>query len=292
MCTGSNEYGQLGAGPLVGGYSASPVQVTGLAAGASAIAAGAYHACALVNGGAKCWGDNRSGELGGGNDNASSVPVEVAGLSAGVSAIEAGESHACAIVNGGIQCSGNNKYGQLGDGSTHSSRVPVAVVGLSAGASAVAAGGSQTCAIVNGGIACWGDNTYGQLGNGDTSRTASLSPINVVGISAGASVTAVGRTHACAIVDGGARCWGDNGQGQLGNGESSNAANATPIGVLELSSGVSVLSSGFAHTCAGVRGQVRCWGDNRFAQLGVGPTPDICSTGFPCSVRPRDVRNP
>jgi hypothetical protein len=41
----------------------------------------ARSACALVNGGAQCWGHNYSGELGNNSTNHSHVPVQVTGLS-------------------------------------------------------------------------------------------------------------------------------------------------------------------------------------------------------------------
>ena len=58
--------------------------------GATQIAAGNYHTCAVVAGGAvKCWGDNYWGELGNGTTNDSRVPVGVVGVS-GATQITAG----------------------------------------------------------------------------------------------------------------------------------------------------------------------------------------------------------
>lgn len=47
----------------------------------------------------------------------------------------------------------------------------------------------------------------------------------------------------------------------------------TPVQVQGLTSGVTSIAAGVnVHTCALVTGQVRCWGDNDYGELGNGPT--------------------
>jgi hypothetical protein len=49
----------------------------GLAAGVTAISMGNGHACAVVNGGVRCWGDNSLGELGDDSQRSSLIRVAV-----------------------------------------------------------------------------------------------------------------------------------------------------------------------------------------------------------------------
>lgn len=136
-----------------------------IAAGAQAISLGAFHSCAIVNGGVLCWGDNQHGQLGDGSITQRDQPTPVPGLEAGVLALSAGSSHTCALLTGGtVKCWGDNTDGQIGIGTASSTPVmsPIDVTELPA-AQAVLAGGLHTCAIADGAIWCWGSNLTGEL---------------------------------------------------------------------------------------------------------------------------------
>ena len=124
-CWGLNSSGQLGNNSTTN--SSSPVPVSGLTTGVTAVSVGAeYSACALVaGGGVWCWGYNSQGELGNNSTTSSSVPVQVSGLTGGVTDVSVGGQYACAVTAGGVvECWGESSYG----GAT--SLVPVPVSGL------------------------------------------------------------------------------------------------------------------------------------------------------------------
>ena len=80
-------------------------------------------------------------------------------------------------------------------------------------------GSLHTCALTSGGgVKCWGDNSIGQLGDGNFVNH--LTPNDVAGLTSGIAGLALGVAHSCALTTGGGiKCWGDNFDGELGNGE-------------------------------------------------------------------------
>jgi alpha-tubulin suppressor-like RCC1 family protein len=126
---------------------------------------------------------------------------------------------------------------------------------------------SHTCVVTTGGgVRCWGLNDDGQLGDGTTStRTAT---VLVTGLTDRVTAVTVGGYHTCALTErGGVKCWGNNANGQLGDGTT--IQQTTPMDVQGLTSGVVAVSAAFRHTCAIVsNGGVKCWGENSTGQLG------------------------
>ena len=82
-----------------------------------------------------------------------------------------------------------------------------------------------------------------------------------------AIAVAGGNDHSCALLSsGGVKCWGGNGDGELGNGTTTDST--TAVSVSSLSDAIEI-SAGFDATCA-VRagGEVRCWGSGEGGKLG------------------------
>ncbi len=134
-CWGANAQGQIGNGTTA--HALTPVVVSGLSGGVTQLAAssGGYSTCAILTGGsAKCWGLNRSGQLGNGDMIDKTTPTTVTVLTGPIALMTIGYYSACARVNTGVQCWGANDVGQHGAGNT--TTVPFAqnVVGLNGAA--------------------------------------------------------------------------------------------------------------------------------------------------------------
>jgi alpha-tubulin suppressor-like RCC1 family protein len=127
--------------------------------------------------------------------------------------------------------------------------------------------GTDTCAA--------GSSTAGTCSMGACSTKMATCADNLCGASACATVTQVvmGIDFACALLsDGTVRCWGDNSNGQLGQGPADVMARLAPTPVQGLPGAVASIGAGDLHACAIMKkdGAVWCWGSNADHQLGRG----------------------
>ncbi len=301
-CWGDNTKGKLGDGTVTTFDSGDivndnnrmvPVQVSGLTSDVTAISVGSVHTCAILStDAAQCWGFGGNGRLGSDDTDDSSTPIDVTDLDSDVTAISAGGGHTCVIHSGAAKCWGFNFTGQLGDGSSDDRDIPVAVTGLENNVNAISAGGGHTCAIHNGVAKCWGSNQHGRLGNNEEStfnnesepliEADSKTPVPVMGLDSDVkAIISAGISHTCAIVEGKAWCWGNNGSGRLGDGSTTQSLvpvavvqtaadpdNSIDEALLEVDADAKI-SAGGAHTCVVHKGAAKCWGGNVEGQLGV-----------------------
>ncbi len=234
FCWGDNDFGELGDGSTNSSSVPVAVETSGDLAGKrlTQISAGFEDTCGLDSAGvAFCWGDNSFLELGDGSggdtDDFSSVPVAVdthgALADKTLAEISAGWWYECALdTAGAAYCWGT---AALGDNQASSNvPVPVDTSGVLAGQTLtqVSAGYGATCALdTRGASFCWGDNTYGELGDGSTVSSNVPVAVDVSRVLAGKALTQItaGAYHVCAQDSADAAyCWGDNNQGDLGNG--------------------------------------------------------------------------
>ena len=271
-CLGTGGNGQIGDGLTSNRSVFTPIVFVTKNRIFSKVTTGGNHTCALsVSGEIFCWGYNAQGQLGNGTTSNTNSPTAITSHFIPFTDISAGQNHTCGITAiGGVKCWGQNTYGKLGDGTTSNKYFPTDVFGLTSGVASISAGQSHTCAITTtGGAKCWGYNSTGQLGDGTT--TQRTSPADVSGLTSGAMSISAGSDYTCAVtITGGAKCWGNNVNGRLGDGTV--IQKNSPVDVSGLTSGVSSISTGNNHTCAVVSGGAKCWGYNNYRQLGDGTT--------------------
>lgn len=220
--TGSNVNGQLGDGSFVDSFV--PLQAAGLT-NATAVAAGTDHSLALKSDGTVwAWGDDSVGQLGdNGASSGAGTPQQVPGLK-NIIAISAGSFFNLALDSGGTVWGwGGNGYGQLGMGATSP---PVLTPTIAFGGmkfTAISAGTIFALALKSDGTV-WaaGDNSSGELGDGSVISSASPVQVNVVSgvVAIAASKDGVRTSPFGAAIksDGTVYTWGDNQEGQLGDG--------------------------------------------------------------------------
>ena len=260
------------------------------------------HSCVLATSGLlACTGANGRGQLGDGTqlDQLAGTYVISAGTDSLFSSVVTGGSHTCAFPRYNPadstntktpRCWGGNGSGQLGRGTISTQGLTIVKITLPNtstrfDSASIVAGNAHTCVLGDSASAspgvtyCWGSNGYGQLGKAVTStalRDSVAQP--VAGVPAFVKLYA-GEYHTCGITSSGATwCWGRNDSGQLGRA-------ASLSGVPDVINGVTFrsLALGELHSCGVVgtpplggsgtqttKGEVRCWGDNEYGQLGRG----------------------
>jgi alpha-tubulin suppressor-like RCC1 family protein len=281
-CWGSNNHGQLGPG-FGGSQSATPVAVPDLV-GATDIAAGGGHTCAVFAiGTMKCWGDNTFGQLGNGTFVSSSSPVQVGDVGH-FTQVVAGRDYTCGLTQDTtVFCWGSGPIGAIGVSPTGVDS-PVAVQSPFlfnaplTGVRYISGGDSHVCAILSaqlgasdGQVVCWGLGIDGELGNGAT--VSQTLPVLATGMT-GSFLVGAGQSHSCATsstftmfnLTNQLVCWGRSPQNAKA------ASNTAPSGTSLLF--VRQLHAGANSTCALVAKNdtsstdVECFGSGSQGQLG------------------------
>jgi alpha-tubulin suppressor-like RCC1 family protein len=232
--------------------------------------------CVLAAGVPMCFGANTTGQLGLSADsgvfdnNPHPDASAVQGLPSSVSSVWAGNLHSCAIDGTGVMyCWGSDESTQLGRPAPgiNGNVLPAGQVQTDAGpATQMGPGYDYTIGLTKAGaVYSWGANGVGQLGRttGGNSPPAPLTLTSVTNIAAGLQ-------HACGVSNGTLLCWGNDQNGELGDGKQNNQS-TTPITVNVGNKTITQVTAGYSHTCAlASDGTVYCWGQNDWGQCGTG----------------------
>ena len=240
-CWGYNKEGQLGDGTKEDRFVPTPV--LGLDSGVASLAqSGSVSGmCAIrADGSAVCWGDNFGGQLGDGTTDERLGPVPLSVTNEKIVTIATAQGTTCAVTAGGaVRCWGmlwKDGEGKTEEGST-TGHPAVTPLGLGSGVSSLTANGDSMCVLLaSGEVRCW---SWGW----DPPAYATAAPWNpgpvpeaVAGLPGGMETVQLTRFNwsetqggviqasiwACATRADRAWCWGDNHEGQLGNGTMTN----------------------------------------------------------------------
>ncbi|MEM1009767.1 MAG: hypothetical protein AAGJ35_12260, partial [Myxococcota bacterium] len=192
--------------------------------------------------------------------------------------VDLSSTHTCVNTQGQLKCWGLNSYGQLGLGHTQKlTQAPKDTVEfMGKYVTQISTGSDYTCVLLDTrDLHCWGTNGLFRLGYND-SKIRLKPDLNPVPL--GQKVKQVSSTLAttCVILeDGSLRCWGYNFYGQTGYGVTSSYYQQNHRHVSLYGQKVIRVSTGREHTCVILQGgSLKCWGLNRYGQLGYGDIQD------------------
>ncbi|XP_068449209.1 E3 ubiquitin-protein ligase HERC2 isoform X1 [Clinocottus analis] len=223
------------------------VEVADIAAG------GAHSACITASGELFTWGKGRYGRLGHGDSEDQLKPKLVDALQ-GHRVIDvacgSGDAQTLCLTDDDMVWSwGDGDYGKLGRGGSDGCKVPMKIDSLTGlGVVKVECGSQFSVALTkSGAVYTWGKGDYHRLGHGSDDHVRR--PRQVQGLQ-GKKVIAIatGSLHCvCCTEDGEVYTWGDNDEGQLGDGTTNAIQRPRLVAALQ-GKKINRVACGSAHT--------------------------------------------
>ncbi|XP_060607151.1 E3 ubiquitin-protein ligase HERC2-like isoform X1 [Ruditapes philippinarum] len=235
----------------------------------SIAAGGAHSACITSSGELYTWGKGRYGRLGHGDSEDQSKPKMVEALKGQrVTDVACGSGDAqtlCITDNDCVWSWGDGDYGKLGRGGSDGCKVPMKIDALQGvGVIKVECGSQFSVALTkSGAVFTWGKGDYHRLGHGSDDhvrrprRVSALQGKKVVDIACG-SLHCVGCTDMGEVYS-----WGDNDEGQLGDGTTNAIQRPRLVAALQ-GKKINRVACGSAHSLA--------WSTNKPVSAGKLPT--------------------
>jgi uncharacterized repeat protein (TIGR02543 family) len=291
---GSNEVGNLGDGTQIG--KNQPIEITNripleeFDKITSLVMGGSFSAALSNSGRVFMWGSNMIGQLGDGTQIDRNTPIEITsrfGMSFDdkiISLSLGGIFTAALSFRGRVFTWGYNNNAQLGDGTIIDKFTPREItqrfpLSNDETITMITTGGSHSGALSSKGrVFTWGNNSSGQLGNGttfiDSSPREITSRFNLetensiklinFGASSSMALSELGRVYA----------WGNNENGQLGDGTTINRSTPKEItsyfGPLLQDKISMIVTKSNSSSALSSNGKVFFWGENDYGQIGNG----------------------
>ncbi|KAL1023407.1 hypothetical protein UPYG_G00040470 [Umbra pygmaea] len=225
------------------------VEVVDVAAG------GAHSACITASGELYTWGKGRYGRLGHG-DSEDQLKPKLVDVLQGHRVIDvacgSGDAQTLCLTDDDMVWSwGDGDYGKLGRGGSDGCKVPMKIDSLTGlGVMKVECGSQFSVALTkSGAVYTWGKGDYHRLGHGSDDHVRR--PRQVQGLQ-GKKVIAIatGSLHCvCCTEDGEVYTWGDNDEGQLGDGTTNAIQRPRLVAALQ-GKKINRVACGSAHTLA------------------------------------------
>ncbi len=277
------------------------------------VTTGYFHTCVVISDGkVKCFGRSNYGQLG--NENSvqyganstmmgDNLPIVNLGTGYAVESVHSSSFalHNCALFTKPmsaaqkIKCWGSGGEYILGYGDTLNrgqrpgemgDNLPFVDLGIESRVNQVKVGSEHTCALlINKSLKCWGWGAYGQLASGSKSSIAQTGDfLPSVTIDNGKIIKQleIGGDSTCILYDDlvTVKCVGDNGGGQLGQGDTlvrgnSQTTTVDKIPAIDLGVGsnlsINAFHGGYFFNCVSFNdSSIKCFGFNENGQLAIG----------------------
>jgi len=270
---GSNSQGQLGLGDS-GVNRSSPVQV-GFLTNWAQVSMGDDHTLAIkADGTMWSWGLNNNGQLGLNDTARRSSPVQVGSdtnwaLIANIQGV-----FSLAIrTTGSLWAWGRNNDGQLGQNDIINRSSPVQIGAQTDWASVIGANDFSIAIKTTGTMWSWGNNSQGQLGQNIATTIARSSPVQIGSDANWSKISGASDVGIAIRTTGSLWAWGDNSQGQLGQGNVTKRSSPVQIGA-QTDWALAEMGNQFC-VATKTTGTMWSWGANNYGRLGQNVSPAV-----------------